>query len=135
MGMVAALEVREREIEAGVAGRMELVRDRFIEGVLAELPGSRLLGEGMSRLWNTVSLQLPLRRDGRRWVVALDREGFAVSSGSACSSGQGKPSHVLEAMGLEECEADRVVRISGGWETPEGDWDALLRVLVGAEVV
>ncbi len=134
MGLVAALEAREREIGAGAVERMEVVRDRFISGVLAGLPGSRLIGAGVGRLWNTVSLQLPERRDGRRWVVALDREGFAVSSGSACSSGQGKASHVLAAMGLGECEADRVIRISSGWESPEESWDSLLRVLLAAEL-
>jgi cysteine desulfurase len=65
--------------------------------------------------------------DGQsRWVVKLDKLGFAVSTGSACSSGREVSSHVLSAMRYTTAEAGRVLRFSSGWETPEADWDALL---------
>ena len=78
-------------------------------------------------LWNTVAALMPAVADcRRRWVVKLDKLGFAVSTGSACASGKEQPSHVLEAMGYSRDESDRMLRFSAGWETVEADWDALL---------
>ena len=68
-----------------------------------------------------------------RWVVKLDKAGFAVSTGSACASGKEAPSHVLQAMGVAEEDTDRVVRFSSGWETTADDWQALAEGL--AEVM
>ena len=83
-------------------------------------PGVRVLGEPSSCLWNTIAFLAPELPDCRhRWTVRLDKAGFAVSSGSACSAGAGKASHVLRALQLTESEADRVLRISWGWETPD----------------
>ncbi len=82
--------------------------------------GVRVLGEPSSCLWNTIAFLAPELPDCRhRWTVRLDKAGFAVSSGSACSAGAGKASHVLRALQLTESEADRVLRISWGWETPQ----------------
>ena len=54
-------------------------------------------------------------------LVALDLDGVAVSSGSACSSGKVKKSHVLDAMGAEPAELDGALRISVGWDSDEKD--------------
>jgi len=64
-----------------------------------------------------------------RWVVKLDKAGFAVSTGSACASGKEAPSHVLTAMGVPEEDTDRVVRFSSGWETTVEDWQAIAKGL------
>jgi cysteine desulfurase len=86
------------------------------------ITGLQIVAEDAERLWNTTSVLLPPLPDcRRRWVVRLDAAGIAASSGSACSSGSASPSHVLGAMGLEHC-ADRVIRLSSGWETSEADW-------------
>jgi cysteine desulfurase len=61
----------------------------------------------------------------RRWVVRLDKAGFAVSTGSACSSGKEKPSHVVTAMQFDSTHSDRMLRFSAGWDTTRDDWDAL----------
>jgi cysteine desulfurase len=82
------------------------------------------LGAGEGRLWNTVSA-LMLGDCRARWVVKLDKAGFAVSTGSACASGKEAPSHVLKAMGVADDETDRVVRFSSGWETTAEDWQTL----------
>jgi cysteine desulfurase len=57
----------------------------------------------------------------------LDKAGFAVSTGSACTTGKEEPSHVLAAMHFKPAEAHRVLRFSSGWETTEADWDALVK--------
>ena len=65
-----------------------------------------------------------------QWVIRLDKAGFAVSTGSACTTGKEEPSHVLSAMGYKAAHAVRAVRMSAGWETTEADWDALLKAVV-----
>ena len=104
-------------------------RDAFIERMLKALPGAEVVGLRQPRLWNTVSALMPKADCQQRWVVKLDKLGFAVSTGSACSSGKEEPSHVIAAMTYSPHEAGRVLRFSGGWETTEDDWQALLEAL------
>lgn len=120
MAFVAALRHRARNMDS-IPARLAF-RAR-IESRLRESIGSlRIIAESAERLWNTITILAPAAADCRqRWVVRLDAAGVAASSGSACSSGKEKPSHVLAAMGLADC-ADRVVRLSGGWETTEDEW-------------
>jgi cysteine desulfurase len=95
---------------------------------LKELTGVKIVGENSPRLWNTVSALMP---DGAQslWLSKLDKAGFAVSTGSACTTGKEEPSHVLAAMHFKSAEAHRVLRFSSGWETNENDWDALAKAL------
>lgn len=108
-------------------------RDAFVAS-LAET-AYEALGAVHPRLPNTVSLLLPRHR-ASRWIARLDRRGWAVSSGSACSTGKEGPSHVLAAMGLEAEAAHRVLRLSSLPEASVDDWlglraalDAVLREL------
>ena len=120
MAFVAALRHRARNMDS-IPARLGFRAQ--IESRLRESIGSlRIIAESAERLWNTITILAPAAADCRqRWVVRLDAAGVAASSGSACSSGKEKPSHVLAAMGLADC-ADRVVRLSGGWETTEDEW-------------
>ena len=104
-------------------------RGDFEKRLLSALPGSEIVGLAQPRLWNTVSALMPESDGQQRWVVKLDKLGFAVSTGSACSSGKEEPSHVIAAMGYSPQEAARVLRFSSGWETSEEDWRALLEGL------
>jgi cysteine desulfurase len=104
-------------------------RDAFIDRLLTALPGAEVVGLGQQRLWNTVSALMPEADCQQRWVVKLDKLGFAVSTGSACSSGKEEPSHVIAAMGYSPHQAGRVLRVSAGWETAEAEWNALLEAL------
>lgn len=103
-------------------------RAEFERAVLAAVPGARVVAAGARRLWNTVSLAMP-RGENHRWVARLDRRGFQVSTGSACATGAGGPSHVLAAMRVPPDEARRVVRVSAGWETSRADWLALAEAM------
>jgi len=101
-------------------------RVQFEKQLLQQLPGSEVVGAGAERLWNTVSALMPEADCQQRWVVKLDKLGYAVSTGSACASGKEEPSHVLRAMGYPANAASRVLRFSSGWETTEADWASLL---------
>jgi cysteine desulfurase len=72
----------------------------------------------------------PLPSRQQRWVSRLDKAGFAVSTGSACTTGKEEPSHVLSAMGYEAGQVAQVLRFSSGWETTAADWEALEKGIV-----
>ena len=134
--MMAALEVREKQIARSEHILRGLWRENFERQLLATLPGTTIVGANQPRLWNTVSAIMPDGDRRHQWVVRLDKEGFAVSTGSACTTGKEEPSHVLSAMGYKSAQAVRSVRFSAGWENNESDWDALLKGLarVNAEM-
>lgn len=129
LAMIAALQNKEsgRRAPSGRdgAGRPDCLD--FEQRLLNALPGTQIVSADAPRLWNTVSAIMPEVADCRqRWVVKLDKLGFAVSTGSACASGKEQTSHVLAAMGYTAAEASRALRFSSGWETRAGDWDELL---------
>jgi cysteine desulfurase len=132
--LVAALSDTEQRLVMLESARV-LVRTSFEQAVVSALPGARVIGASAERLWNTVSLQLP-HAENTRWVAKLDARGFQVSTGSACATGKGGPSHVLAALGVEPAVARQVIRVSGGAATTHDDWAALASALVavGAEL-
>ncbi|MBI3853321.1 MAG: cysteine desulfurase [Verrucomicrobia bacterium] len=132
LSMLAALETRAAALTKGEHKSRAKLRDAFGERLLKSLPGAEVVGLGSPRLWNTVSALMPEADRQQRWVVKLDKLGFAVSTGSACSSGKEAPSHVLAAMGCSPAEAGRVLRFSSGWETTEEEWRALATGLTKA---
>lgn len=127
LSMTAAWTGREDHIISGEVKKRSEWRDRFITDLQRLLPDIEVIGLKSPRLWNTVAVLMPQTPDcRRRWVVQLDKLGFAVSTGSACASGKEKPSHVLSAMGVNAEGPDRMLRFSAGWETSEKDWQQLL---------
>lgn len=126
----AALEAREKQMARGEHSLRGIWRDNFERELLRAVPGITIVGANQPRLWNTVSVLMPDGDRKSQWVIRLDRAGFAVSTGSACTTGKEEPSHVLSAMGLKAAQAVRSVRFSAGWETTEADWAALLKGIV-----
>lgn len=126
LAMLAALEFREAQLARGESATRETWRDEFVQELPETLPGAVIVGAGQPRLWNTVSALMPETEVCQRWVVKLDKLGFAVSTGSACASGKEAPSHVLSAMGFTPDQAARALRFSAGWETTRDDWQQLL---------
>jgi cysteine desulfurase len=86
----------------------------------AALHDAVIFSDGRERLCNTTCFAIPGMK-AETLVMNLDLEGFAVSSGSACSSGKVGKSHVLEAMGVDAELASGAIRISSGWNTTEKD--------------
>ena len=128
LAMIAALEERENALnaETSVAERTAW-RTEFERELLAALPGASIVGAGAPRLWNTTAAIMPELADCRqRWVVKLDKLGFAVSTGSACASGKEETSHVLAAMEVSAGAASRALRFSSGWDSSREDWLRLL---------
>ncbi|MGI8877084.1 MAG: cysteine desulfurase family protein [Candidatus Limnocylindria bacterium] len=116
------------ERRASEAERQTRLRDRLFEGIVARVPDALLTGHPTQRLPNNASFCFP-GTQGEALVVALDLEGFAVSSGSACTSGNTEPSHVILALGSEREVAQGSLRLTVGRDTTEADVDALLEAL------
>jgi len=130
LSMIAALAEREAATARGEGVLRGAWRDAFIADLQRALPAVVVVGQAAPRLWNTVAVLMPAAADcRRRWVVKLDKLGFAVSTGSACASGKEQPSHVLAAMGFRAEESDRMLRFSAGWETGPEDWSQLLEAI------
>jgi len=129
VSMLAALEAREKQMTRSEHLLRGVWRENFERQLLYKLPGTVAVGGNSPRLWNTVSALMPDSAQ-LRWLTKLDKAGFAVSTGSACTTGKEEPSHVLAAMSFKAAEAHRVLRFSSGWETTEADWDALTQAVV-----
>ena len=120
VGFAAALD----RAPAGVSRRREL-RDR-LEVLLPE--GATVVAAAVERLPGTSLILLPGVR-AELAVLALDREGFTVSAGSACASGDPAPSHVLIAQGMSAVDSRCVIRVSIGEDTTTADIDAFAAAL------
>lgn len=121
--MVTSLETltpRLPEIE----GAQSKLRDDFIVAIRSRFEDLRIISDSAMRLWNTVLMVMPTHPN-LKWLTALSRRGFSISTGSACSSGKEGSSVVVTALGATPDELRRVVRVSGGWETTAQDWDDL----------
>ena len=125
VGFGVACELARQERESA-ALRLECLRDRLVDALVGL--GARVFGQGARRLPNTVYFAVP-DIDGETLVAQLDRAGYAVASGAACSSANPQPSHVLQAMGIEPGLARGAVRVSLGRTTSAGDVDGFITTL------
>jgi len=105
------------------------IRDDFEQYLQASMPDVTVHGCKAERVGNTSMFTVP-GMDGETLLMQLDLAGFAVASGSACSSGKREPSHVLRAMGVNERAARSSLRISFGLEHSQQDAHALVDELV-----
>ena len=117
------------EESAAEAVRQCALRDRLEQGILARMAGSHVNGAGAPRVGNTSNIRFD-GIDSEPLLIALDLKGFAVSSGSACSSGATEPSHVLAAIGLTREQARSSVRFSLGRSNTQEQIDALIDAVV-----
>ncbi|MCL4506315.1 MAG: cysteine desulfurase [Chloroflexi bacterium] len=110
------------------AERLRGLRDRLFEGVLANVPDARISGHPRDRMPHHASFVFK-DIDGETLLMALDVEGIAVSTGSACTSGNPEPSPVLLAMGIPREWALGGLRITLGYHTTQDDIDAVIETL------
>lgn len=110
---------------------LSVVRYRIERRVASEIPQIMVNGWTAPRLPNTVNIAFH-GIEGEALVIALDLRGFAVSSGSACSSGAVEPSHVLIAMGMPAAEAKASIRFSVGRDNTLEEANALVDALVAS---
>jgi len=104
---------------------MAALRDRLEAGLRAATPDAVIFAAGVHRLPNTVLVAV-LGMKAETALIGFDLNGFAVSSGAACSSGKVAASHVLAAMGVEPGLARGAIRLSFGCETSETEVESLL---------
>lgn len=125
LGVAAALAARKLDAEAE---RLSVLRDALESGILERVPGTAVNGGGSPRVPNTCNISFD-RVEAESLLIALDLEGIAVSTGSACSSGTLEPSHVLKAMGLGPSRSQSSLRFSLGAGNTWEDVDRVLAVL------
>ncbi|KIC48763.1 aminotransferase class V-fold PLP-dependent enzyme [Tateyamaria sp. ANG-S1] len=119
-GFGAAAEAAQRDIADGKWDRVEKLRNILENALAAASKTTIFVGKGARRLPNTSCFITPGWK-GETQVMQMDLAGFAISAGSACSSGKVRASRVLSAMGYSELEASSAVRVSLGLETTEED--------------
>jgi cysteine desulfurase len=123
-GLGVAARLAQKKMAAEGA-RIALLRDRLERGILDRVPGTALNGAPAPRVPNTTNISFD-GVEAESLLIALDLEGFAVSTGSACSSGTLEPSHVLRAMGLPSHRTQNSIRFSLGAGNTEEQVDALV---------
>jgi cysteine desulfurase len=127
----AAADTATKNLDAEAA-RISRLRDRLIAGVRNTVPAAVLRGpEGDGRLPGNAPFTFP-GGEGDSLLFLLDLAGVESSTGSACTAGVPRPSHVLLAMGLDEETARGAQRFTLGHPSTEADVDALLAALPGA---
>ena len=127
VGLGVAMRIA-RERQTSESGRQSRLRDRIIAGVTGRVEDAVLTGHPTRRLPNNASFCIA-GTEGESLIVGLDLEGFAVSSGSACTSGETEPSAVLLALGLDRELAKGSLRVTVGRETTEAAVDSFLAAL------
>jgi cysteine desulfurase len=126
-GFAKALELATEEM-AERAAHLRRLTARLVEGIEAEVRDIRWNGPRENRLPNTLNLTVR-GAGGEGMLMGLDREGFCVSTGSACSTGSALPSPVLMAMGLPPDDVSSSLRLSLGPTNTGEEVEAFLEVL------
>lgn len=127
VGLATALRLAYEHLEENNR-RIAALRDKLIQGVLSSVPDAQLTGHPTNRLPNNASFAFA-GIEGESILINLDLEGIAASSGSACSTGEAEPSHVLLAMGIPPEIAHGSLRLTLGHGNTEQDVDYVLSIL------
>ena len=127
VGLTSALEMTINELETENK-RISALRDKLIQSIKNEIPGSHLTGHPTERMSNHASFVFE-GVNGNDLVIMLDMAGFACSSGSACKVGDPQPSKMLLALGLKPELALGSLRITLGKYSTEDQIDQFLKVL------
>ncbi len=127
LGAAATLAAAKLASPQGENARLAALRDRLEDGILRTVPGTAVNGSG-ERVPNTTNISFD-HVEAESLLIALDLEGIAVSTGSACSSGTLEPSHVLRAMGFNTHRTQNSLRFSLGLFSTEAEVDYVIATL------
>jgi cysteine desulfurase len=130
IALARAAELAARDL-ASESDRLGTLRDRLERGILEAVRCAGVNGSRKNRVPNTTNIHFD-DIEGEALVISLDLKGFAVSSGSACSSGAVEPSHVLLAIGLERDRAKSSLRFSLGYSNTMEQVDALIEAVAAS---
>lgn len=119
-GMGAAAAAAQADLDAGAMENVRELRDILIHELRAGCPDLILMGESATRLPNTLCVAVAGWR-GETQVMQMDLAGYAISAGSACSSGKVKASKVISAMGYDDDIASNTIRVSLGATTTQAE--------------
>jgi cysteine desulfurase len=125
VGMCKALEMWNSEQQVRIT-RMRALRDHFEHTILAGWPAAVVIGRDADRVPHTSNIAF-VGLDRQMLFMALDQDGVACSTGSACASGSSEPSPVLLAMGCETQVVASALRFSLGATTTAADIDVAAR--------
>ena len=120
MGFAAAAKAAQNDLDQGIAEKVSGIRDSLMTALESGAEMVTFPGRESRRLPNTLSVLTPGWR-GETQVMQMDLAGFAVSAGSACSSGKVRPSNVLTSMGIATEWAGDAIRVSIGPTTDHRD--------------
>ncbi|MQA29410.1 MAG: aminotransferase class V-fold PLP-dependent enzyme [Luteitalea sp.] len=125
MGAASLLAAQKMDLETP---RISALRNRLEEAITARVPGTVVNGARGERVPNTTNISFD-RVEAESLLIALDLEGIAVSTGSACSSGTLEPSHVLRAMGFPAHRTQNSLRFSLGLFSTDEEVDRVIEVI------
>lgn len=129
-GFAAALTLADK-IKVKENSRLIKLRDYAIVRILKTISDSRLNGDAKLRLPNNINISFK-GLSGEMLMLALDRKGIEVSTGSACSATETGPSHVIQALGMGSDFARGNLRITLGRQTTKKEIDYLIKVIIRA---
>ena len=127
VGLGAALELADKERKKNYK-IVEKLRDHLISRIMKEIKGAKLNGSKIKRIPNNANFTFK-DAEGEGMLLGLDMQGIAVSTGSACSAGDLRPSHVLMAIGLSEEESHGSLRVTLGKHTTKQEVDYFINAL------
>ena len=130
-GFGAAIEAAIRDLETGVWDRVSGLRDSLEARLESAAPDTIFIGKDANRLPNTSCFATPGWK-GETQVMQMDLAGYAISAGSACSSGKVRESRVLKAMGFDDETARSSIRVSLGWDTTEQEIEGFAEAWLAA---
>ena len=131
VGLGKAAELASTWLATDAPDKLTALRDRFEQGILAQVDETGVNGAGAPRVSNTSNLYFN-HLEAEALVIALDLKGLSVSGGSACQSGAAEPSHVLTAMGLSPARARASIRFSLSRLTTAEEVDEALKLIPAA---
>ena len=124
-GFGAAAQAAAQDLADGVWDAVATLRDALESRILNIAPNAVIMGQDVNRLPNTSCFAVAGWK-AETQVMQMDLAGFAISAGSACSSGKVKASRVLQTMGFDDITAASAIRVSMGPATTQNDIDSFV---------